>query len=207
MRRRSPRGVSGFTLVEILIVVSIILILVAIALPSFTQAASRAKVTRAWAEMRSLSTVLESYALDYRVYPLHGEILANGTIHSPALLAGLSTVEFLPAAAMTTPVAYLENIPEDPTFASSRDPFRAGYGYINSQQMKRILFGKGFAASANALEPRYGLWRLYAAGPDGDKGEEAKTGLLYDPTNGSESEGDLVVSQKIHRENMSRDES
>jgi prepilin-type N-terminal cleavage/methylation domain-containing protein len=61
--------IRGFTLIELLIVVAIIAILAAIAVPNFLEAQVRAKVSRVKTDMRSLATALESYAVDYNHYP------------------------------------------------------------------------------------------------------------------------------------------
>ena len=206
-RRGTRIRTSGFTLIELLIVLAILLLLVAVALPRFQEAALRARVTQAWAEMRTLGECLEAYALDFRVYPLHGEILSSAAVNYPAAVAGLTTVEFLPPSCLTTPVRYLSSTPTDPTSGPKDAQLARQYGYINSVLMREILMGKGLVASANALEGDYGAWRLYASGPDSDKGREAKTGVLYTPTNGTRSEGDLVWSQKNAQEDQAGDES
>ncbi len=61
---------KAFTLIELLIVVAIIGILAAIAIPNFLEAQTRAKVTRAQAEIRNLSMVLEAYCVDEDAYIL-----------------------------------------------------------------------------------------------------------------------------------------
>src|SRR6187551_2410615 len=58
----------AFTLIELLIVVAIIAILAAIAVPNFLEAQTRSKVSRCKADMRSLATALEAYRVDYTTY-------------------------------------------------------------------------------------------------------------------------------------------
>ena len=50
----------AFTLIELLIVVAIIAILAAIAVPNFLEAQVRAKVSRARADMQTITTALET---------------------------------------------------------------------------------------------------------------------------------------------------
>ncbi len=59
----------GFTLIELLIVVAIIGILAAIAVPNFLNAQVRAKIAKAESEMHSIITALESYRIDNNIYP------------------------------------------------------------------------------------------------------------------------------------------
>ncbi len=66
---------KGFTLIELLIVVAIIAILAAIAVPNFLEAQVRAKVSRAKSDMRTIATALESYASEYNAYPRWAEAL------------------------------------------------------------------------------------------------------------------------------------
>ncbi len=60
---------KGFTLIELLIVVAIIGIIVAIAIPNLLNAIQRAKQKRTMGDMRSVSTAVEAYAVDYNHYP------------------------------------------------------------------------------------------------------------------------------------------
>jgi type II secretion system protein G len=63
------RNNKGFTLIELLIVVAIIGIIVAIAIPNLLNAIQRAKQKRTMADMRSAGTAAEAYAVDFNSYP------------------------------------------------------------------------------------------------------------------------------------------
>lgn len=65
----SHRRSAGFTLIELLVIVAIIGILVAIAAINYRNAIERARQRRAMADMRAVSTALESYSLDFARYP------------------------------------------------------------------------------------------------------------------------------------------
>jgi len=61
---------KGFTLIELLIVVAIIGIVAGIAIPRFLGARTTARVTRAFADMRTIADGLEMYFIDKNVYPI-----------------------------------------------------------------------------------------------------------------------------------------
>ena len=66
---RNYRKQSGFTLIELLIVVAIIGIIAAIAIPNLLNAIDRGKQKRTMADIRSVGTAVESYAVDVNFYP------------------------------------------------------------------------------------------------------------------------------------------
>lgn len=78
----------GFTLIELLIVVAIIAILAAIAIPNFIEAQVRSKVSRVKADMRSIAVALESYRIDNQHYPVtqggYSEIYGQAVAFSSA---------------------------------------------------------------------------------------------------------------------------
>ena len=64
------RKQKGFTLIELLIVVAIIGIIAAIAIPNLLNAIDRGKQKRTMADIRSIGTAVESYAVDNNKYPM-----------------------------------------------------------------------------------------------------------------------------------------
>jgi general secretion pathway protein G len=66
---RTERRRAGFTLIELLIVVAIIGLIAAIAIPNLRSAMDRAKQNRTLADIKVLGNALETYALDNNTYP------------------------------------------------------------------------------------------------------------------------------------------
>lgn len=204
-----PFKISGFTLIELLIVVAIIAILAAIAVPNFLEAQTRAKVSRAKADMRSLHTAIESYHLDHSKYlysnrPAFAIKIASRPNHRPTL------------ERLSTPIAYLNSATAfiDPFL--TRGIWNAGWTAknelaANDKEASRIYFyyARNERAGGNArwdqaendssLPVRW--WMLESAGPDGyryngDKlnGNPAKAELsvaMYDASNGTVSDGSI----------------
>jgi len=66
------RRQKGFTLIELLIVVAIIGIIAAIAIPNLLNAINRSRQKRTMADMRTVGTAAEAYAVDWSFYPNTG---------------------------------------------------------------------------------------------------------------------------------------
>ncbi len=94
---RKPQ--NAFTLIELLIVVAIIGILAAIAVPNFLNAQLRAKITRSFSDMDAIAKTLDMYRLDQNSFP-------------PSNYA--ESYPQRPFRRLTTPIAYLNSFPEDP---------------------------------------------------------------------------------------------
>ncbi len=79
MRKLTKKNQGGFTLIELLIVVAIIGIIAAIAIPNLLNAIDRGKQKRTMADIRSVGTAVESYAVDLNFYPRN---LTYGSVSS-----------------------------------------------------------------------------------------------------------------------------
>lgn len=179
---------KAFTLIELLIVVAIIGILAAIAVPNFLNAQIRAKVARSQSDMRSLGTALEMYHLDNNQYPPTPDTAAN------LRLARL--------AKLTSPMAYMSSVPLDP-FRQGIDPSNTN-ALFQPEDSAYPLWEPDYAdtrrengtfARIPEYENQYGSFLLHGAGPDTDY-EAAQGNLLhlYDSSNGIVSGGDFYRS-------------
>lgn len=194
---------TAFTLIELLIVVAIIAILAAIAVPNFLEAQVRAKVSRALADMRTIATAVEAYTVDCNAPPPN-----DGKLN------------VIPAE-LTTPVAYITN-------KNLVDPFATGiqdvltpeearsrfYTYMQIVTFEQSQFWQSvgrpcpheaidsLSENRGALE-KYGKWRMVSIGPDRtylDLGNFPPplrgSDVPYDATNGTKSFGNILRTQK-----------
>ncbi len=74
---------KGFTLIELLIVVVIISILAAIAIPKFTSSKEKAYVVKMKGDLRNLATAQESYVIDNLVY-YAGAVPSTALVYNPS---------------------------------------------------------------------------------------------------------------------------
>lgn len=109
---------SAFTLIELLIVVAIIAILAAIAVPNFLEAQVRAKVSRVKADSRSLAIAFESYRVDNTEYPPGAnQLLVNNNppaVPPAGVMTNAETKYGWIYHFLTSPIAYMSAIPRDP---------------------------------------------------------------------------------------------
>lgn len=133
----------GFTLIELMIVVSIIAILAGILIPNFVNARAQAMTAACESNLRSIATAAELYYADQQIYPSSGDVSAS-----------LFTANGTP---------YLNNVPTDPaattagapyTFTNTTSGGTAGYtiacpGLHANSTLSKL---QGYTASSTSLQ-------------------------------------------------------
>lgn len=110
----------GFTLVELLIVISILGILASIALVSFRSAQLRGRDTERKSDLKSISNSLELFYSDYNIYPAASNGNIDGCPYNFSTQVGSEciwgTSEFRDTdSTNTTRTTYMKVLPIDPT--------------------------------------------------------------------------------------------
>lgn len=194
---------AGFTVVELLIVIAIISIIAAIAVPNLMSANIRAKVSGVKADMGSIAIALEDYKIDDpgRNYPIepddpyYDEIAVSGrTFDDPSDALGLGKLVYPLDASEPT---YLKRIPGDPFNDSGEEEWNGTSGAHNNHY---CYFTANANQESSSTEAKY--WALVSYGPDKDQDitsyVNAKNAVnngtnLYDPDSGITSSGDIVI--------------
>ena len=196
----------AFTLIELLIVVAIIAILAAIAVPNFLEAQVRSKVSRVHSDMRSMATALESYIVDNN-RPIIG--ISEGEYLGLWDRIGVTANMLILYRRLTSPVAYMTSVPEDPfTGMASATAYDTG-GSPTYRPYKGYWFWNysplytSDAGMAQINSNGYS-WVLRSWGPWGNGEPPWEYEILqyklaaniYDATNGTKSRGFIMRTNK-----------
>ncbi len=175
----------GFTLIELLIVVAIIAILAAIAVPNFLEAQTRAKISRVYSDFRTLRTGMETYRLDCSEYP-----------------TDWTNADYKTWSQLTTPVAYVmaviytpwvsRNMPHN-EFNADQDVYDYGGPPYDVGKAGGILY---WVLCPGPDQDHDFMWSGNPAPVDVDRMKSNGLNVVYDTTNGTKSSGDILFSNK-----------
>lgn len=190
------KSLQAFTLIELLIVVAIIAILAAIAVPNFLEAQTRAKIARVRADVRSVVTALETYKIDSNKYPTAADypyFAFRGT--------RMDTAHYhsrIPSW-LTTPISYMNSLPEDIFIPDKYTGNFDRYVYYNYEEYLAAYNDANYRGRV----AQTGGYMFYSMGPDQDGNYDAgpKLGYMgtfsrYDASNGTISLGNIIRTAK-----------
>ncbi|HOJ62102.1 MAG TPA: prepilin-type N-terminal cleavage/methylation domain-containing protein [bacterium] len=190
----------SFTLIELLIVVAIIGILAAIAVPNFLNAQVRAKVSRAKADIRTMENAVMMYMIDNNGRPIDCDDPGSGAYlgglgcgtpqnGAPEDVKGVPEFSFAPIfmsfsqlRIFTTPIAYLSGTSLMDAFCS-----KCAITY-NTRYSGSAKQPESFTFSSLGPDHLTGDWGFFFR-PGGNP-----DGVQYDPSNGLTARGDIFVS-------------
>lgn len=134
MNNKKKNTKKGFTLVELLVVISIIGVLASIGLVSFRSAQFRSRDAQRKSDFKQLSNALELFYSDYGTYPVssNGQIMAcpYNSITNVGTVCSWGVSEFRDVdAGGITKTTYFKILPKDPV---SEHTYYYNSVYVNS---------------------------------------------------------------------------
>ncbi|MCB2154285.1 prepilin-type N-terminal cleavage/methylation domain-containing protein [bacterium] len=209
MKLTFSRSKRGFTLIELLIVVAIIAILAAIAVPNFLCAQTRSKYSRVLSEFRTMRTAVESYAVDWNKPPrMSWGCQVAGLNTAPGDRYQGDPIYGTLGPWITTPVSYITRFDFFDPFQKAKegtvewDAILYTYQdyFTNSLSLcppsGRDIYVPG-SADLNEFAYNFGSYFMLSIGPtSNDYLVKADFYNQYDPSNGCVSNGTIFVSQK-----------
>jgi len=185
----------GFTLIELLIVVAIIAILAAIAVPNFLEAQVRSKVARTKADLRTESIAIEAYFVDWNSYTRDEEYDMDISSGNLTKATGDFTQVCSGYIPLTTPIAYMTASITDPFLTSAPSTPGVPNGYrIGSGSWSYASSGisfnddEGSSALFASVGPK-AAWVAFGVGPDQQRCRNDWKSFPYMSLNGTGGSG------------------
>lgn len=139
-KQRLHNKQSGFTIIEILVVVVIIAILAAFVAPMIMKRPEQARMVRAKQDVQSIANAMDMYKLDNGSYPTQAQGIAA--------LVTKPTQDPIPDSWQ----AYLQHLP--------KDPWQNPYHYANPGKHGDIdIYSDGPKGSAGSASEQIGNWQ------------------------------------------------
>ncbi len=161
---RQPASTLGFTVVELLVVMAIILVLAGLVLATSSYVHNKGARSRAEAEIAAMSAALENYKADNGVYPT-SPLDTSATTFSPyqdtskllyrALVGDTDPPDGVPGPGTSYMTLKLNQLSGSGTNTFVKDPFGNSYGYSTLHQTDPA---KGF-------NPTFDLWSVSDGSP------------------------------------------
>ncbi len=186
MKNRRLRVESALTMIELLVVVSCLGLLAAIAVPRFFEAETRTQVVRVKGDLKRLDEALMSYFIDHGGFPPPA---SNG--HGARLFR------------LSTPIVYYPDPKRPEPFMDEGLFTTPPYGYHGRNDLVNIFWNNDGKPGNFSGTPIVMWYVLRSSGPDNDRNGGGASALnstesqskfvnfIYDPTNGTYSSGDI----------------
>lgn len=152
----------GFTLVELMIVITVIAILATIAVVSFTRVQKQARDTKRKAEIKSLQTALQAYFTEKQHYPNTAPVTPGTAQVASVALTGLAP-------------DYIPSIPTGPLGAASTVvPPNTDYIFVTDS----TGFTYGLCVALEAPTTALSMWKVSTANAGGGETPDASCTAL-----------------------------